>query len=80
MASTRVVVLPVPGGPCTTITSLARSTSLTAVSCVGFSHGNRMGWKVSFPAGVAPWKISRSSAIRPCLAALTLSKASNINR
>ena len=52
MASTSVVVLPVPGGPCTTITSLARSTSFTAFSCVLLSHGKRMGGKVKQAHGV----------------------------
>ncbi len=47
MASTSVVVLPVPGGPCTTSTSLALSTSLTACSCVVLSQGKRMGSKES---------------------------------
>ena len=43
MASTSVVVLPVPGGPWTTATSLARNTSFTARSWVGLSHGKAVG-------------------------------------
>ena len=50
MASTSVVVFPVPGGPWTTATSFAHSTSLTARSCAGFSQGRRMGEKENLSA------------------------------
>ena len=50
IASTRVVVLPVPGGPWTIATSLARNTSFTARSCVSLSQGNDIGAKVKRPA------------------------------
>lgn len=42
-ASTKVVVFPVPGGPCTTNMSLAANTLLTAASCDVFNQGNRIG-------------------------------------
>ena len=80
MASTSVVVFPVPGGPWTMATSLAQSTRLTADSCVALSQGRRTGYSSRQPVRCVPSRMSLSSASRLPLARATSASASNIVR
>ena len=59
IASTSVVVLPVPGGPCTMATSRALRMRFTARFWLSFRLSNRIGAKSRFSGFIVPMSVSR---------------------